>query len=458
MIKNKIIKLLPEILIKFLTLGHERSIKAKKNIIVSFVIRGFSILISLLLVPMTIHYINPMRYGIWLTLSSIIGWFSFFDIGFGNGLRNKFAEAIAKGERELARTYVSTTYAILSIIIGIVLLLFFFINPFLNWAKILNTPEEMNKELGILALIVFVFFCIQFVLQLINTVLTADQKPAKASYFSLLGSIFSLGVIFILTKTTQGSLLYLGMALSFTPLIVVAVSSVWFYKREYKDYAPSFKFVKFSYAKDLMSLGIKFFFIQIAAVILYQTSNIIIAQLFGPTEVTPYNIAYKYFGTVTMIFSIIMVPFWSAYTEAYAKNDLLWIKKSIRKIGYIWLFLTLLALIMLIFSEEIYVLWVGNSIKVPFRLSLSLALYVIINAWCSIFSQFINGVGKIRLQLYSAMFAALVNIPLSIYLGKKIGISGVILSTCILSLISAVWVPIQYYKIINGRARGIWNK
>ena len=76
--------------------GHKRSVKAKKNILASFLIKGGNIAISLILVPLTIHYVNPTQYGIWLTLSSIIGWFAFFDIGFGNGLRNKFAEEIGR--------------------------------------------------------------------------------------------------------------------------------------------------------------------------------------------------------------------------------------------------------------------------------------------------------------------------------------------------------------------------
>ena len=97
--------------------GHGRSVKEKKNIIATFIFKGCSIAISLVLVPITINYINPTQYGIWLTLSSIVGWLAFFDIGFGNGLRNRFAEAIAKGEHELARIYLSTTYAILSIIV-----------------------------------------------------------------------------------------------------------------------------------------------------------------------------------------------------------------------------------------------------------------------------------------------------------------------------------------------------
>src|SRR6476620_8275245 len=112
----------------FISKGHQRSVKAKKNIVVSFFLKGISIAISLIFVPLTINYINPSRYGIWLTLSSIVSWFSFFDIGLSQGLRNKFAEAKAKGDDTLAQVYVSTTYAILAIIFSIVWIVFLIVN------------------------------------------------------------------------------------------------------------------------------------------------------------------------------------------------------------------------------------------------------------------------------------------------------------------------------------------
>ena len=449
----------PLLLIRdFFTKGNQRSLNAKKNIAFIAILKGLSIAISLFLVPITIHYVNPTRYGIWLTLSSIVGWFYFFDIGLGNGLRNKFAEAIASGKTELARTYVSTTYAILIIIIAIVLCIFYCINPFFNWAKILNTSADMAGELSILALIVFTFFCLEFFLQLITIILTANQQPAKASIFGFLGNLLSLCVIFLLTKTTSGNLIYLGTVFSVTPVLVLVSSSLWFYTHSYKQYAPSVKFVKFHLARDLMGLGIKFFIIQIAAIILYQTSNIIIAHLFGPEQVTPYNIAYKYFSVITMTFSIIMLPLWSAYTEAWFKKDIDWIKNTVNKLILIWGLITISVIIMFVFSTFIYRMWVGKEIKVPISVSAVMAAYVVINGWCGIFSQFLNGVGKIKLQLYSGVFGALLNIPLAILLGKHLGIYGVILSTVLLGMVSAVWSPIQYLKLINNKATGIWNK
>jgi O-antigen/teichoic acid export membrane protein len=122
-------------LIKKFFSGHERSIQAKKHILGSFLLKGISILISLLLVPLTIDYLNPTKYGIWITLTSVIAWFSFFDIGLGNGLRNKFAIAKAKGDNDLARTYISTTYAIITIISIMLFIVFVFVNQFFGLGK-----------------------------------------------------------------------------------------------------------------------------------------------------------------------------------------------------------------------------------------------------------------------------------------------------------------------------------
>lgn len=65
----------------YLNRGDERNIIAKKNIIASFVIKMVGIVISLIMVPMTINYVSPTQYGLWLTISSIVTWISYFDFG-----------------------------------------------------------------------------------------------------------------------------------------------------------------------------------------------------------------------------------------------------------------------------------------------------------------------------------------------------------------------------------------
>ncbi|MEA3443226.1 MAG: polysaccharide biosynthesis protein, partial [Bacteroidota bacterium] len=185
-----------DIISNLITSGNSRSVKAKKNIIYSFVIRGVSMLTTLFLVPITLGYVTEVEYGIWITLSTFIIWFSIFDVGLGNGLRNKFAEAIAKKDTNLARTYVSTTYAGLTIIFGAVLIIFLGIFPFVNWNLLFQAGDENSNNIRILVLILFVFFTIRFILQLISTLLIADQRPAIASLIDPITNLIVLVIIY----------------------------------------------------------------------------------------------------------------------------------------------------------------------------------------------------------------------------------------------------------------------
>ena len=185
---------------EFINGGNVRSVKTRKNIILSFGVKGISMIIGFLMIRIVLDYLDQVNYGIWLTLSSFLTWFTFFEIGLGSGLRNKLAEALALKNYKLAKNYVSTTYFILTIIILIISLLFFTLNYFIDWTLILNVDDSMSKVLNNLALIVFGLFFIQFVFKLITVILYADQRPALANSIGPLGNLISLLIIYTLTK------------------------------------------------------------------------------------------------------------------------------------------------------------------------------------------------------------------------------------------------------------------
>jgi O-antigen/teichoic acid export membrane protein len=218
--------------------------------------------------------------------------------------------------------------------------------------------------------------------------------------------------------------------------------------------------INLKFSKDLIGLGFQFFIIQAATLIVLATDNMIIVQLFGPEDVTIYNVAYKYFNYVPIIFYTLLNPFWSAYTDAYIKEDFYWIKKVIKKIFQVWILLSLLVLIMIFIADYVYDIWLDSKIKVPFILTVLMGIFAIVTNWNNIFAYFINGVGKIRLSLYYAVFVGIINIPLSVFLATNtgLGISGVIAATLICLLIGSAYAPVQYYKIINKKDTGIWGK
>lgn len=441
--------------------GHHRSVKAKKNIIALIFIKGLSIVISLVVVPLTINYINSSQYGIWLTLSSIVTWFSFFEIGLTGSLRNKFAEAKAKGEDELAQIYVSTTYAILTIIFFIFWIIFLIVNQFLNWSNILHISASMQSEVSTLAIIVFSYFCLQFVLKIITTLIVANQQPAKSGLIDVLGQLLSLLFIVILVKTTEGSLIKLGIALCASPILVFIGANLYFFNGIFKKYRPSFSKIKFSYAKSLFNLGLIFFIIQIAGIIQYQTANIIIAQNFTTADVTSYNIVFKYFGILSMVFMIFLEPFWSASTEAYLKNDIKWIKNGMKRYNQLHVVMIVVGCLMLVFSDEVYRLWLGKGkVVIGFSLSLWGFLYYVVTMFALKYVYFLNGINALRIQFWACIISPIIYIAVAIILIKyyKMGVYALFIASIIANFNGYILSPLQYHMVINKNKKGIWVK
>ena len=209
----------------YFTKGNERSVAVKKNIAVSLVLKCISILVSLQVVPLTIGYVNPTKYGIWLTLSSIIAWLSYFDLGFAHGFRNRFAEAKAKGDMKLAKDYVSTTYAVLFLLFSVILLITLVVNNYLDWSRILNIDPVYKDELSLVFGLLACFFCLNIVASVFTTMLTADQKPALASLISTSGQVLAFACVYVLTKTTKGSLSALAVSFSAIPCLFLLIDS-----------------------------------------------------------------------------------------------------------------------------------------------------------------------------------------------------------------------------------------
>jgi O-antigen/teichoic acid export membrane protein len=444
----------------YLFKGHQRDKLIKQNILLSYVYKGLDIALGFLLIPLVLTYLNKEQYGIWLLLFSLTGYFSFMDVGLSHGLRNKFAEAKAKNEIEKLRYYVSTTYAILVIVGVLFFVVFLILNSFLNWERILNTTIISNADLSLLALFVFGAFSLQFIFKIIITILTADQRPSIINLQGFLIKCLQISTILILIQFTEGSLLLLGASFSLIPIVSLLGLTVYYFNKDYKYISPKIAYVDFSYLKDLMTVGVKFFIITIAAIILFSTDNLIITQLFGPEEVTPYQIANKYFGMTLMLFTIIVQPLWSAVTEAYHQEDYSWMRKTINKLKKTWAFFALGSFILLLISPFVFDIWLGDKVDISFKLSFFWFLFIAIQTYNMVFTYFINGVGKLKVQLYITVFSIVFNIPASIFLATtmNLGVSGVILATTISMLLSAVIKTIQYNKIINQRATGVWNK
>lgn len=440
--------------------GYAQLSGIKVNVVISFIGKGISVLCSFLLIPLILGYLDNTRYGIWLTITSLLQWIAIFDFGFANGFRNRFVEAKARGNEDLATQLVSTTYfsmAIVSIIVVIVFTAGFYL---LDLSKFLNVPVGMATEVNFVIYIVCSLQGIKFTTDVINILITANQKIGIVNLVSAISSALILSICYLVGFVTTPSLLLIAVILILTPLLFNIILSLYSFRKEYAEFSPKIRAIDFKLVPGLLNIGGQFFIIQIIGLVAYTTANIIISNLYTPSEVTPYNIAIKYFSITTVAFSIILAPFWSRFTHEYEVNNKDWIRHAMKKLVLIWLAFSLLAIVMLLLANYAFGLWLNNKVDVPFNLSFAVMIFSILSNWNNIFAFFLNGVSKIRLQLVAGIVAGVAVIPLSLFLAKNCHLNtlGIVYATIIVMSIGSILLPIQYHKIINKKATGIWNK
>lgn len=444
--------------IRFFFSGDKRTITVKKNILGSFILRGVGILVSLLLVPVTIGYVNAELYGVWLTVASVMTWLHFLDLGFTQGLKNRLTEAIANDDYEKGKSLVSTTYVMLFAIFVPVCFLLEILVPLVNWTQLLNVDECYHQEVNNVMHVVIAIACLQMIVNVIVSVIAAFQKVALSNSFSVFGNILALGIIIIIKETYPPSLIALALSIGAMPTFVAVMASFICYNGEFRKVAPGWKYVNISYVKDLFSLGYKFFIINVQVLVLYYTTNILISHVSSPIEVTRYNIAHQLLSVAMMAFTIVTTPLWPAYTDAYTRGDFNWMIKIRKKMERLLSFSIFGCFLLVLLSRPIYSIWIGDKVSIPYTMTILVAFYVSAYCWFNLNGTLIVGMGKLRLQTFVSLMGMLVHIPLSLILSNYFGAYGVVISLFIINLIYSIIANIQVDKLLNKTAISIWNQ
>ena len=146
---------------KYLSLDYRTQI-VLKNTILSAIMKLALMACSLYMVPLTINYLNPENYGIWMAMSSILYWIAFFDMGLGNGMRNYMSEAISMKKFAEARMYFSSSLVLLTcvaLVIGIATIPFL---TFMDFNHLFNVKTISNHTLTVTLAIAIGFSLLQF--------------------------------------------------------------------------------------------------------------------------------------------------------------------------------------------------------------------------------------------------------------------------------------------------------
>ena len=428
--------------------SNTRTKKLYSNVIGSSLFKGINILFSLLIVRFSIQLIGEEKYGIWLALLSFFTLFSAFEVGITSSLRNPITLLFSQKKFEAIRQLVNQGYKALFVIyFGLItLLLLLSFQTELNQLILpkLGNYESFNLtfQLGV------TLYFFHFIFYFLHSILLATHYT-KYSFLitAIQNGVLLSGLLFCYYLDYTPSLLLFCLWFSSLPLMIWAFSSLFYY-RIFNSVRPNLKEIVGRETKVFKGLNKDYLLIQICVLILFSTDNIIIVNFIGSYEVTVYNVTFKYFNILIILFNLILVPYWASFTDAYGKGDKKWILSHMKKLILFWLGIGLLGVLMFVFSKEALKVWIGKELTVSFYLLLFMFVSILLTSWNSIFAYFLNSISKTRLQMKLLLFGAIINIPLSVYLITYFNTAGVIIATCISLLPQAILLPLQYRSLV----------
>ena len=409
-------------------------------------------------VPLMIRYLGQERYGVWATLLGVISWAVFFDFGIGNGLRNKVAETLAKNDRPEAARYISSGYTLIAgvgVLLWVGLLIASVLVP---WQQVFNTTSVSAASLRATVQVTGSFILLNFWVGLVGPLLGSVQKTAMVSAGQLISNLFSLACVFLLWRLTTASILWLGWAYGFSLVAANAVLTVFFFGQN-ADLRPRLSMDK-RHVQPILSVGFQFFTIQIAVLVIFTTDKMLITQFFGPEQVTAYDVVFKIFSIITFLHTLVSAPLWSAYTDAYHRDDMAWIRKMLGKQMGLFVGFLVMAVALASLARPLIALWVGTAVQVDSHVVAAMAVFTVVSTWNNVFGMPLGGMGKIRLGSIYTLFSAALNLPLAYFLAVilRMGTAGIVVATTLSIAASSFISPMQiYYFVFAKRRNPFWE-
>lgn len=425
--------------------------------ITSGIARAVRIGVLLITVPVTLHYLGNERFGLWMTISSILAMAGFADFGIGNGVLNTVSTAFGKDDWDGIRRAISSGFAVLTLIGALLLALFLSIYSFIDWGNLFRANTiAARAEAGPAMLVFAICFALNIPLDVVQRAQLGLQQGFLTNLWQILSSIMILvGILAVIHF--RFSLVALVIAFAGAPVLSTAMNVGYFFGVSRRDLCPRWHLVSQKTIAHIAKLGGLFFVLQLSFAVSFSADNFIIARILGVASVTLFSIPQRMFSMITIVVSMLMMPLWPAYGEAISRGDMLWVRQTLsRTLLSVFVATTAVSMALLVFSHRIISLWVGPSIHPSFLLMLGLAVWTVLSNSCSTASMFLNGANVVKFQVITATIFAIACLVIKIILTRQYGIAGIPWATIIAySILTAIPYAVYVPRILRRLEHGV---
>lgn len=409
------------------TLANENDKELLKNVFWAFVIKGFALIIQIFTLPAYIIFFdNQNVLGIWFTLLSVVSWIFTFDLGIGNGLRNKLVVAVVNKDEDEIKKTISSAYISIGFLLIIIMTVLQYANRHINWNLLLNIDVSYisSKSLSIAIYITLIGVLVQFLLKTVSSILYALQLSSINNLLALITSATQL--VYVLLAPNRGiEINFINMAIAHAlcvniPLLIITI--LVFRGKKLRGCYPRIRYFDMNKAREILKLGSTFLWAQVMFMILTSTNEYLITYFTAPEHVVTYQIYNRLFTVVGSLAILALTPMWSAITKSVVEKNYLWMKNMYRCLHYGVAITILFEIITVLSSQMIFNIWLGdNSIQVDYLVATIFALYGSIFIWQTVESTIACGTGRMKVQTIAYTVCVVAKIAFSVLLMSTTG-------------------------------------
>lgn len=395
----------------------------------SLAARGVTAVTMLASVPLTVEYLGNERYGMWMTISSLIALLTFVDLGIGNGLVNAIADARGHEDREALAKAVAGSFFML---LGLALLLLTALTvslPIIAWSRLFSVTTPLAAQELEPSVRLFLFcFLISLPLGVVEKVRMGYQEGFANSLWQMAGSVGGL-LFIVLAIRLKAGLPWLVLAMAGTPILATAANFVYQFGYARPWLRPRFNLVDRAALIGLAKTGSQFLVIQLLTAVGLASDNLVIARIEGVTEVAGYAVVQKLYS-LALLPQFLVAPLWPAFGEALARGDHAWAQRAlVRSVALSVLLSCLISLPLLIAGRSIIANWVGADLVPSWILLAGFTCQMVLGAYGGAMTAFLNSSRALRRQASFYGVAAVTAILLKIILVSYWDTAGVVWGT-----------------------------
>lgn len=426
--------------------GRERYRRASLSASASLLQRALTVVINFASVPLTAHYLGSERYGVWLTISSLLVWLAMTDFGLGGyALINVISQADGNNDRRTAQEYTSSAVWALSAIAAIFAVAALVSFRFIPWNTVFQVSTVSSHELNLACALTLAFFIVALPMSVQNSIYCGYQDGFLSNICGISMNISSLIALVIVTRL-HGGLPQLVLALSGTRILVGGINVYYIFFRRYRWLFPLPSAVRWHCIQRLFTLGSKYLVVQLGVLGMYQSQPMIITQILGPTKVIAYVIAQKIITLPMDIAYMSTSPFIPAFGEANARGDWGWIRKAHRNLTIASVATGIPILLAIAFAAKPVIrMWAGPDAVPDTALIFWLSLYNLVGVLLMASGQLMAGLERANSLALSVALCAIGSIGFGIVLCHQMGLSGAAMAVAISKLLTVC--PIQVWAV-----------